>query len=144
MKRLGIRVELFTRNSLENETEFTNLLLPYQPDLIILAGFLWLLPSWLIQHFPHKIINIHPALLPKFGGKGMHGHHVHEAVINTGEHEHGITIHYVNEKYDEGEIIFSKSFPVQPNDDAISVSKKIAGLEMKYFPEVIESLLLNS
>lgn len=116
-------------------------LLKNEADFIILAGFLWRVPQNIIDSFPHKIINIHPALLPKYGGKGMYGMHVHNAVIANQEKETGITIHYVNEHYDDGAIIFQKSIAINKSDTADSVAKKIHQIEMKYFPKVIEDLL---
>lgn len=110
-------------------------------DWIILAGFLWKVPVSLIQAFPNRIVNIHPALLPKYGGKGMYGHFVHEAVLAAGEKESGITIHYVDEIYDHGTIIFQDKCPVSPTDTAETLAKKIHGLEYKNFPLVIEQLL---
>jgi phosphoribosylglycinamide formyltransferase-1 len=112
-------------------------------DFIVLAGFLWLIPSYLIEAFPKKIVNIHPALLPKFGGKGMYGMKVHEAVINSKETESGITIHYVNEKYDEGNIIFQAKCPVEKNDTPGIVADKVHALEYEYFPKIIEELLIK-
>jgi len=112
-------------------------------DYIVLAGFLWKIPAHLIQQFPDKIINIHPALLPKFGGKGMFGMNVHRAVIAVGELETGITIHFVNEKYDEGKIIFQKSFEIEKNDTAEIIQHKIQQLEHHYFPLIIEDLVKN-
>jgi phosphoribosylglycinamide formyltransferase-1 len=109
-------------------------------DLIILAGFLWLIPVNLIQNF--KIINIHPALLPKYGGKGMYGLNVHRAVVENKDSESGISIHFVNEKYDDGEIIFQAKCPVLPTDSPEEVAIKVHQLEYKYFPEVIEKVLL--
>lgn len=111
------------------------------PDLIVLAGFLWLVPASLIAAYPHKIINIHPALLPKFGGKGMYGHHVHEAVVAAKEQQTGITIHYVNEHYDKGDTIFQTTCPVLPTDTADDVAAKIHLLEKEYFPQVIDKIL---
>ena len=104
-------------------------------------GNLWKFPEKILQHFPNKVINIHPALLPNYGGKGMYGMHVHEAVINNKEKETGITIHYVNEQYDEGEIIFQSKCPVLTTDTAKDVASKIHELEMKHFPEVVNSML---
>ena len=118
-----------------------NKLLTLRPDLIVLAGFLWKMPEQIVQQYSNKIINIHPALLPKFGGKGMYGHFVHEAVVAAGEKESGITIHYVNEHYDEGGTIFQSSFPVLPSDTAEDVAKKGQVLEHRDFPRVIESLV---
>ena len=103
-------------------------------DFIVLAGFLWKIPSKLIAAFPNRIINIHPALLPKYGGKGMYGHFVHEAVIAAGEKESGISIHYVDEWYDHGNIIFQASCPVDANDDADSLAQKIHVLEHTHYP----------
>jgi phosphoribosylglycinamide formyltransferase 1 len=103
-------------------------------DFIVLAGFLWLIPETLLKAYKNKIINIHPALLPKFGGKGMYGIRVHESVIQSGDKESGITIHYVNEKYDEGQIIFQAKCQVEPGDTAESLAGKIHKLEYKAFP----------
>jgi phosphoribosylglycinamide formyltransferase 1 len=110
-------------------------------DFIVLAGFLWKIPDKLIKAFPDKIINIHPALLPNYGGKGMYGHHVHQAVINNKENESGITIHYVDEKYDHGRIVFQAKCSVLPTDTAESLAKKIHQLEHKHYPDVIAGLL---
>lgn len=110
-------------------------------DFIVLAGFLWKVPESLIQAYPGKIINIHPALLPKYGGKGMYGMHVHEAVIAAGEKESGITIHYVDAHYDEGDIIFQAKCAVEPGDTPASLAAKIHVLEHAHFPVVIEKLL---
>ena len=112
-------------------------------DLIVLAGFLWLIPQNLINAFPNKIINIHPALLPKYGGKGFYGHHVHEAVVAAHEKASGITIHYVNEKYDSGNIIFQKKVALTPSDTPDDVAAKIHVLEQENFPLVIEKLLFD-
>lgn len=112
-------------------------------DLIVLAGFLWLIPQNLINAFPNKIINIHPALLPKYGGKGFYGHHVHEAIVAAHEKESGITIHYVNEKYDSGNIIFQKKVALTPTDTPDDVAAKIHVLEQENFPVVIEKLLFD-
>ncbi len=117
------------------------LLLQLQPDLIILAGFLWKIPDFLVREFPDKIINIHPALLPKYGGKGMYGAHVHEAVVANNETESGITIHYVNEHYDEGAIIKQVSCKVEKDDSPADVARKIHKLEHQNFPITIEELL---
>lgn len=110
---------------------------------IVLAGFLWKIPVRLIEAFPHKIINIHPALLPKYGGKGMYGSFVHEAVIAAGEKETGITIHYVDEEYDHGNIILQVTCTVDQGDTASSVAQKVHKLEHAHFPEVIENILLG-
>jgi len=112
-------------------------------DFIVLAGFLWKIPDNIIEAFPNKIINIHPALLPKYGGKGMYGMYVHEAVVKNKESESGITIHYVNENYDEGAIIYQKSFKVLTTDTAEDVAEKVHGLEYEYFPKIIEKVVLD-
>lgn len=117
--------------------EFQNL----NTDLIILAGFLWKIPQILIDHYPRRIINIHPALLPKYGGKGMYGQYVHEAIINAGEVESGITIHYVDEHYDNGDIIFQTACPVLEGDGPEALAQRIHKLEHLHYPRVIEELL---
>lgn len=110
-------------------------------DAIVLAGFLWLVPSSLIKAYQNKIINIHPALLPNYGGKGMYGMNVHKAVIANKDKQSGITIHHVNERYDEGETIFSATCDIVPEDTPESLAEKIHALEYKHFPEVIERWL---
>lgn len=112
-------------------------------DFIVLAGFLWKVPEALVHAYPNKIINIHPALLPKYGGKGMYGMRVHEAVIAAGETQSGITIHYVNEHFDEGQPIFQASCPVTPQDTPESLAQKVHALEHRHFPEVVEQLLAD-
>ncbi|MBL4753087.1 MAG: phosphoribosylglycinamide formyltransferase [Flavobacteriales bacterium] len=112
-------------------------------DLIVLAGFMWLVPTYLVAAYPNKIVNIHPALLPKYGGKGMYGSHVHEAVISAGEKKSGITIHYVNEHYDEGAIIVQATCEVTPEDTPESLAEKIHQLEHQHFPRVIEGVILR-
>ncbi|TDD99827.1 phosphoribosylglycinamide formyltransferase [Flavobacterium cellulosilyticum] len=116
----------------------------FQPDWIVLAGFLLKLPESFVAAFPNKIINIHPALLPKYGGKGMYGMHVHKAIVENKENETGITIHYVNENYDEGNIIFQKKVAVLVTDTPEVVAEKIHELEQRYFPEVVEKLITNT
>ncbi|ASZ10134.1 MULTISPECIES: phosphoribosylglycinamide formyltransferase [Chitinophaga] len=110
-------------------------------DLIVLAGFLWKVPANLVAAFPKRIINIHPALLPKFGGKGMYGQFVHTAVIEAGETESGITIHYVNEKYDDGAPILQERCPVLPNDTPQSLAQRVLALEHTWYPVIVERLL---
>ncbi len=112
-------------------------------DLIILAGFLLKIPSFMTERFPHRIINIHPSLLPKFGGKGMYGLHVHQAVKAAKVVVSGMTIHYVNEKYDDGEIILQKTCEVRPNDSAEDIARKVLALEHLYFAPAIEKICLN-
>lgn len=138
-KRLDIPVVVFSRNNFTQSETVIRLLKNNETDWIILAGFLWLVPESLIRAFPDRIINIHPALLPRYGGKGMWGHHVHEAVVRNGETESGISIHYVNEHYDEGKIIFQAKCEVSPSDTADSVAQKVHELEYRHFPEVIEA-----
>ncbi|MFB9078235.1 phosphoribosylglycinamide formyltransferase [Flavobacterium procerum] len=111
------------------------------PDLIVLAGFLLKFPENIIEKYPHKIINIHPALLPNYGGKGMYGIHIHRAVVNNKEKETGISIHYVNENYDEGAIVFQANVALTDEDTAETVAEKIHELEQKHFPEIIHRLL---
>lgn len=110
-------------------------------DFVVLAGFLLKIPDGLIHNFPDRMINIHPALLPKHGGKGMYGMRVHEAVKENGDKETGITIHFVNEKYDDGRVIFQKAVAVEESDSPEDIANKVHALEYKYFPKVIESLL---
>jgi phosphoribosylglycinamide formyltransferase-1 len=112
-----------------------------QIDFIVLAGFLWLIPEYLIEAYPSRIVNIHPALLPKYGGKGMHGMHVHQAVVAAGEVESGITIHYVDKVYDNGEHLFQATVPVEPGDTPEVVQQKVLVLEHTNFAQVIEKLL---
>jgi len=142
-KRLDIPVVVFSRNNFSQSDTVIRLLKNNGTDWIILAGFLWLVPENLIRAFPDRIINIHPALLPAYGGKGMWGHHVHEAVVRNGEKESGITIHYVNEHYDEGETIFQAKCEVASSDTPESVAQKVHELEYRYFPGVIEAEILK-
>jgi len=139
-KKFGVETFVFNKNEFRNTNIVVEELQKRKVNLIVLAGFLWLIPLNLIQNF--RIINIHPALLPKYGGKGMYGMKVHEAVIDNKDNESGISIHFVNEKYDEGEIIFQAKCPVIPNDSPEDVANKVHQLEYKYFPEVIEKVLL--
>lgn len=113
----------------------------YQIDFIALAGFLWLIPSYLVKAFDQRIINIHPALLPKYGGKGMYGMHVHQAVFDNKDQESGITIHFVNEHYDEGNSIFQAACRIEATDSPTDIRNKVLRLEHFYFPRIIEFLL---
>ena len=131
----------FNRTALYKTSHVLDVLKSSQPDLIVLAGFLWKFPETILNEFPNKVINIHPALLPKYGGKGMYGKHVHEAVVANNETETGITIHYVNEHYDEGAVIFQAKCNVDTADTAEDVAAKIHELEMKHFPEIVNELL---
>lgn len=140
-RRLHIPVLLFDRTTFYESNQVTRLLQAQKIDLIVLAGFMWLMPSELVQAFPDRIVNIHPALLPKFGGKGMYGHFVHEAVVAAGETESGITIHYVNERYDEGQVIFQASCPVAPTDSPEDVARNVQKLEHEHYPRVVAELV---
>ena len=130
----------FTKEQFFDAKPVLELLAEYNIDAIVLAGFLLKIPTLLIQHFPDKIINIHPALLPKFGGKGMYGARVHQAVKEAGEPETGITIHYVNENYDDGNIIFQARCPISATDTAEMIAVKVHLLEHEYYPQVIEKI----
>ena len=141
-KHLNIKSEYFNYISTSSE-ELLAKIKDHKVTHIILAGYLRLVPSKIIKTFKNKILNIHPSLLPKFGGKGFYGHHVHKSVLESNEPESGITIHLVNEKYDEGKILFQKSTPIFDNDDVESLSSRIHNLEYKYYPQIIEKYLLN-
>ena len=140
-KRLGVNTFVFNRNDFYNSDVVINKLINNKIDFIVLAGFLWLVPERLIDKFEGKIINIHPALLPKYGGKGMYGERVHKAVVENHETESGITIHFVNNLYDSGDIIFQAKCEVKPEDTPEMVASKVHALEYKYFPKVIEELV---
>ncbi len=140
-KRLGVPSFVFSRDEFEKGTSVLTLLDRYHTDLIVLAGFMCKVSAPLLNAYPNRIINIHPALLPNFGGKGMYGMHVHEAVVASGAKETGITIHYVNEFYDEGTIIFQASCPVTPSDTPEEVATKVHALEYAHFPKIIEQVL---
>lgn len=131
----------FTKAELESEVGILAILKENEPDLIVLAGFLLKFPGCIIAEFPNKIINIHPALLPKYGGKGMYGNAVHEAIVKNKEVDTGISIHYVNEHYDEGAIISQKKVSLSPTETAATVAEKVHKLEYEWFPKIIEELL---
>lgn len=135
--RLGVPAVVMSKAEINDEARMLAVLERYDADLIVLAGFLLKIPEFMIRRYPDRIVNIHPALLPKYGGKGMYGHHVHEAVVAAGEPETGITIHYVNENYDDGSIIFQAKTSVVPGDTPDDVAGKIHILEQRYFPEVL-------
>ncbi len=139
--REGIDRHVIKKSTFYQTKDTLNLLHNYQIDLIVLAGFLWLVPSYLVEAYRGKIINIHPALLPKFGGKGMYGMNVHKAVKENGEKESGITIHYVNEAYDEGNIIFQAACEVAPEDQPKDIAHKVQHLEHLHFAPEIAKLL---
>ena len=132
---------IFTRQEFYDTDDVIRMLKTLQVDLIVLAGFLWLVPPDLLQAFPNKIINLHPALLPKYGGKGMYGDNVHKAILANNEEESGITIHFASEQFDEGEIIHQSKFKIEPGDNLEMVKFKGQQLEHQYFPKVIENLL---
>ena len=132
---------VFTRHEFYESDDVIRILKTLQVDLIVLAGFLWLVPPSLLKNFPNKIINLHPALLPKYGGKGMYGDNVHKAILAANEEESGITIHFVNEEFDEGEIIHQSKFKIEEGDNLEMLKFKGQQLEHQYFPKVIENLL---
>ena len=139
--KFNIPTHVFNRDRFYNSTEIIDLLADTGISLVVLAGFLWLVPAELIRAFPDRMINIHPALLPDYGGKGMYGKYVHEAVIRNQEKESGISIHYVNEVYDEGKIIRQEKCEVKPDDTPELLAQRVHILEHKYYPLVIEELL---
>jgi phosphoribosylglycinamide formyltransferase-1 len=140
-RRLGVPSYTFSAAEFREGSAIIQLLQENGIDFIVLAGFLLKIPAPVLKAFPNKVINIHPALLPNYGGKGMYGHHVHEAVVAAGERESGITIHYVNENYDEGAIIFQARCEVTPDDTPETVAEKVHQLEYKYFPKTIQSIV---
>ena len=140
-ERLGVPAVIFTKEEMKKPVFLK--FLQAEADLIVLAGFLLKVPETIVQAFKGRIINIHPALLPKYGGKGMYGKYVHEAVVANREKESGITIHYVNEKYDDGAVIFQKSVALSPEDTPDDVAEKIHRLEQENFPKVIEQLITS-
>jgi phosphoribosylglycinamide formyltransferase-1 len=142
-EKLGLPSIYLSKTEICQTDALLHLLKDNNIDWIILAGFLLLIPPQIIKTYPNRIINIHPALLPKYGGKGMYGMHVHEAVIANKETESGISIHYVNEDYDEGNIILQAKCQIEKNDTAEDLAKKIHLLEYEYFPKVIEDLILK-
>jgi len=141
--KLNKDCEWFSREDFSQKNTLLNKLVK-ETDFIILAGFLWKIPEPIVKAFPNKIINIHPALLPKYGGKGMYGMHVHEAVKNNCDKETGITIHFVNERYDEGAIIFQAKTSLKITDSSKDIAQKIHDLEYEYFPKVIEKTILKN
>ena len=140
-KNLDINCLLINKNDFSTSDTVLNIL-KKEADFIILAGFLWRIPQKIVTAFPKKIMNIHPALLPKYGGKGMYGMHIHKAVKENNEKETGITIHYVNENYDEGAVIFQAKTALNSQDTEETIAKKIHLLEQRYFPKVIEEVIL--
>ncbi|MEG1838850.1 MAG: phosphoribosylglycinamide formyltransferase [Bacteroidaceae bacterium] len=141
-KKLNIRSVVFSKQEFEQSDQLIDLFKKEEIDFIVLAGFLLRVPDNLLRAYPNKIVNIHPALLPKFGGKGMYGDIVHEAVVAAGETQSGITIHYINAEYDSGSIIFQATCPVLASDTAADVAAKVHQLEYQYYPQIIEKLIL--
>ncbi|WP_372641237.1 phosphoribosylglycinamide formyltransferase [Ancylomarina sp.] len=139
--KLNIPSQSFTRNDFYESNAIIDLLKNKKIDLIVLAGFLWLVPGSLIKAYPNAIVNIHPALLPNYGGKGMYGMNVHNAVIANKDKESGITIHIVNEKYDDGETILQAKCQIEENDTAEDLANKIHDLEYEHFPRAVENYL---
>jgi len=142
-KKYGIKTLLISRETFYKTSTTLNTILKINPNLIVLAGFLWKVPTKIIDSFPNKIINIHPALLPNYGGKGMYGMNIHKAVIENNERESGITVHYVNKNYDEGKILFQKSIAIDEKESSESLSRKVLKLEHNFFPKIIEKALIN-
>ena len=140
-RRLNVPSITFTREQFYQKEMILDVLQEHKIDLIVLAGFLWLIPQYLTKNYPSQIVNIHPALLPKYGGKGMYGMHVHEAVIANQEVESGITIHFVNDQYDAGSIIFQAKVGLAANETPDSLAEKIHILEQVHFPSVVEKVL---
>lgn len=140
-QKLCVNAASFTKGELFLENGVLKILKESRPDIIVLAGFLLKFPDFILKEFPNKVINIHPALLPKYGGKGMYGNFVHEAVVKNNETETGITIHYVNENYDEGAIISQKKVKLSKTETPETVAEKIHTLEYEWFPKIIEEVL---
>lgn len=136
-----IPTHIFDKHEFIETNDIVNLLKNLQIDMIVLAGFLWLIPNNLLEEFPNQIINIHPALLPKFGGKGMYGDRIHRTILEAGEVENGITIHFVNEKFDEGEIIYQSRFKIDKNDTLETIKFKGQQLEHLHYPRIVENLI---
>lgn len=136
--------KILTGNDWDENGKASQVLQTYGIDFIVLAGYLRLIPSWLIQQYPGKIVNIHPALLPGYGGKGMYGDKVHKAVIASGDKQSGITIHYVNEEYDKGDIIFQARCPVLSSDTPDSLAARIHELEYEHYPMVVEKIVMSN
>ena len=142
-RALGVAVEVMSRQEINDPAIMVPTLERHGVDAIVLAGFLLMLPGFLTSAYRDRIINIHPSLLPKYGGKGMYGRHVHEAVAAAGEMETGITIHLVNERYDEGRVMFQASTPLEPGDTPETIEAKVHRLERLHFPAVISRWLAN-
>lgn len=141
--RLNVPSYFFDRDEFYKTGSVLQKLISNKIDFIVLAGFLWLVPENILKQYNRRIVNIHPALLPRYGGMGMYGNNVHNTVISNGEKETGITIHFVNESYDEGDIIFQARCKVDPSDTADTLARKVHLLEYQHYPRIIEELILN-
>lgn len=142
-KHLNVEIAVLPKSDFNNRELVLGLMSDYRIDFIVLAGFLLMIPDWLIDAYEHRMVNLHPALLPKFGGKGMYGHHVHESVKAAGETETGMTVHWVSNVCDGGEIIEQYKTAISPDDTPDDIAEKEHELEMEHFPKVIERVLLN-
>lgn len=137
----GVPTMVISRNKFYGNEDILKIFNKYLVDYVVLAGFLWLVPSYLVKAYKNRMVNIHPALLPKFGGKGMYGMNVHEAVKKAGEYESGMTIHYVSEQYDDGDIVFQKACSLSNDDTPQTIANKVLELEHRYFPIIIDNLV---
>ena len=142
-KHLNVETAVLPKSDFNNRELVLGLMSDHRIDFIVLAGFLLMIPGWLIDAYEHRMVNLHPALLPKFGGKGMYGHHVHESVKAAGETETGMTVHWVSNVCDGGEIIEQYKTAISPDDTPDDIAEKEHELEMEHFPKVIERVLLN-
>lgn len=143
-RELGVPTLVIDRATFYQSTDILQILEEHQVDWLILAGFLWLIPPYLVETYPDRIINIHPALLPAYGGKGMYGMHVHRAVHEAGDEKSGITIHLVNERYDEGAVLFQADCALKPTDSPEDIAQKVQKLEHVHFAPVIEKTVLRT
>jgi phosphoribosylglycinamide formyltransferase-1 len=139
-KSQGIPSKVFSKNTFYQSKEVLEYLFDKNVEMIVLAGFLWLIPGNLITAFPRRILNIHPALLPKYGGKGMYGRHVHDAVKTNKDEESGMTIHFVNEEYDKGQMIFQAHCQLNPNDSSAQIADRVLKLEHHFYPQVVDGV----
>jgi len=140
-KKLGVQTKVFSREDFYGSKQVLLALKDQQIDYIVLAGFLWLIPEYLLDAFPNRIVNIHPALLPKYGGKGMYGMNVHREVVKQGETHSGISIHLVNKEYDKGKILFQATVPVNKDDSPEDLARKVHELEYEHYPKVVEAYI---
>ena len=142
-KKIGLPCFILTKKTLSNISDLESFFYNLKVDWLILAGFLIKIPQNIVSLYPNKILNLHPSLLPKYGGKGMYGDNVHKAVLKNGEKESGITIHYVNSEYDKGKILFQESISITKDETAKSLKEKINALELKFYPRIIESVIIE-